>query len=251
MKTSFLCGLLLCLLGWNTVWGQVKTQDKNTKNQTQTKPQENKTQTQVKTNPNQVKNNKEKKDERVKYQSIIKYDTAKNKKNKTDRVAYKPIIKYDSAKTKNKPKKDERIAVSKPVVRYDTVPKQKKEYVPPPIQIDSTCTRCRGSKHDRACDDLHCYQGHCSTCKGYKKCVHCAGTMMKNVGLEGCPDCTDGKCRMCHGSGLCAKCEGTGRLSCLKCGGTGKKTKEQIEAEIKKKEAERTANIPMPVFKNE
>ncbi|MCU0437080.1 MAG: hypothetical protein MUC49_04145 [Raineya sp.] len=243
MKMRFLLCLLMFMMGWDTLLAQVtKQQDKNVQKA------DNKTQS-VKNTSSQTKVNKDKKDERVKFQPIIKYDTTKNKKKKDERVTYKPIIKYDSAK--NKVKKTERVAVSKPIVRYDTVPKAKREYVPPPIQIDSTCTRCKGYKHDRACDDLHCYQGHCSTCKGYKKCVHCAGTMMKNVGLEGCPDCTDGKCRVCRGTGLCAKCEGTGRLPCTKCGGTGKKTKEQIEAEIRKKEAERTANIPMPTFKQE
>ncbi|MDX1904267.1 MAG: hypothetical protein SFU27_08925 [Thermonemataceae bacterium] len=117
--------------------------------------------------------------------------------------------------------------------------KPEPEFVPPPIEVDSTCPRCKGYKHDRFCDGLYCYQGLCATCKGYKKCVHCAGTMMKNTGLEGCPDCTDGKCRICHGSGLCAKCEGTGRLPCIRCGGTGRKTDKQIEAEIEKIRARR------------
>lgn len=99
------------------------------------------------------------------------------------------------------------------------------------IKVDSTCPRCKGYKHDRACDGLYCYSGACSSCKGYEKCVRCAGTQMKEVGLEGCPDCSDGNCRTCKGRGICAKCEGTGKLPCTLCGGTGKKSPEQIQAE--------------------
>jgi hypothetical protein len=224
---KFFCIILLCNFCIGHISGQqVKTNNRNNRN------------------PNKAQT-----DDRVRHQAIIRYDTAKNKKQ--ERVAVgKPIIRYDSAKNK-KVVKTEKKVVGKPIIRYDTARKVKKEYVPPPIQIDSNCVKCKGSGYDRACDDLHCYQGHCSTCKGYKKCVRCAGTMMKNVGLEGCPDCTDGKCRVCRGSGLCAKCQGEGRLPCLRCGGTGKKTKEQIEAERAKKEAERNSNIPMPTFKQE
>lgn len=129
-------------------------------------------------------------------------------------------------------KKEPQKVVSKPKPKEPEPPKEPDYSY---IKIDTTCPRCKGYKHDRACDGLYCYSGACSTCKGYKKCIRCAGTQMRNVGLEGCPDCTDGKCRTCKGSGLCAKCEGTGKLICLRCGGTGSKTPEQIETEKLKK----------------
>jgi len=110
-----------------------------------------------------------------------------------------------------------------------------KDYFMKYVKIDSTCLRCRGYRYYDNCDGLYCYSGFCSTCKGYKKCIRCAGTQMKNIGVEGCPDCTDGKCRTCKGTGLCAKCEGTGKLICKYCGGTGLKSPQQIEAEKLKK----------------